>query len=374
MSSVNNNNNITHLIKNRSMTYMDTIGKKIRGVNKKNYMLLGIIMTGLTIFFTYYYYNLSLSILFSIIAFIMFLLTDITMGLVYIIIYINLIVYKYNQFIKTTGTSIKETDINLQGKPFYGPKESVSVSTKDIKSDLLNNKISYGFMLYINAVNNLGMVNNSDVYDFTMSNYRFGDWKSIFFRGDYKQDKTPNVQFPGVWLGPKLNNLSVVFKNSDTNSQVERIELIDVPMNQWFHVLILIEGYSVSLYIDGKLNNTMVLNQLVPSVNELNEYNINIAKDMEDIETATCSQSCSIAKGGSGNGWPGFLSDLVYYPYGLNPVEIDNAYNYYKKITDEYQSTLFVNKTITVPGLIRNGDKSEDGVDVDVNLILNKNN
>ncbi len=373
MSSVNNNN-ITHLIKNRSMTYMDTIGKKIRGVNKKNYMLLGIIMTGLTIFFTYYYYNLSLSILFSIIAFIMFLLTDITMGLVYIIIYINLIVYKYNQFIKTTGTSIKETDINLQGKPFYGPKESVSVSTKDIKSDLLNNKISYGFMLYINAVNNLGMVNNSDVYDFTMSNYRFGDWKSIFFRGDYKQDKTPNVQFPGVWLGPKLNNLSVVFKNSDTNSQVERIELIDVPMNQWFHVLILIEGYSVSLYIDGKLNNTMVLNQLVPSVNELNEYNINIAKDMEDIETATCSQSCSIAKGGSGNGWPGFLSDLVYYPYGLNPVEIDNAYNYYKKITDEYQSTLFVNKTITVPGLIRNGDKSEDGVDVDVNLILNKNN
>ncbi len=374
MSSVNNNNNITHLIKNRSMTYMDTIGKKIRGVNKKNYMLLGIIMTGLTIFFTYYYYNLSLSILFSIIAFIMFLLTDITMGLVYIIIYINLIVYKYNQFIKTTGKSIKETDINLQGKPFYGPKESVSVSTKDIKSDLLNNKISYGFMLYINAVNNLGMVNNSDVYDFTMSNYRFGDWKSIFFRGDYKQDKTPNVQFPGVWLGPKLNNLSVVFKNSDTNSQVERIELIDVPMNQWFHVLILIEGYSVSLYIDGKLNNTMVLNQLVPSVNELNEYNINIAKDMEDIETATCSQSCSIAKGGSGNGWPGFLSDLVYYPYGLNPVEIDNAYNYYKKITDEYQSTLFVNKTITVPGLIRNGDKSEDGVDVDVNLILNKNN
>ncbi len=374
MSSVNNNNNITHLIKNRSMTYMDTIGKKIRGVNKKNYMLLGIIMTGLTIFFTYYYYNLSLSILFSIIAFIMFLLTDITMGLVYIIIYINLIVYKYNQFIKTTGTSIKETDINLQGKPFYGPKESVSVSTKDIKSDLLNNKISYGFMLYINAVNNLGMVNNSDVYDFTMSNYRFGDWKSIFFRGDYKQDKTPNVQFPGVWLGPKLNNLSVVFKNSDTNSQVERIELIDVPMNQWFHVLILIEGYSVSLYIDGKLNNTMVLNQLVPSVNELNEYNINIAKDMEDIETATCSQSCSIAKGGSGNGWPGFLSDLVYYPYGLNPVEIDNAYNYYKKITDEYQSTLFVNKKITVPGLIRNGDKSEDGVDVDVNLILNKNN
>ena len=198
--------------------------------------------------------------------------------------------------------------------------------------DLNGGYFTYSFWLYIN-----GGSNNTNTWD----NYRYNEWKSIFYRGnaiDNSGDLSSLIQFPGFWLTPVLNNMVIVFQNG---SYVERLEITDLPFNKWTNISVVVETKSVSIYINGLLDRSLNLHQ---NITIMNGYNLYLTSDM----MASVNQKQS--------GFAGYLAELIFYNYALTPYDIQKSYNYYKKIIDSYQFEIDSKNNYYIPNLITNSD------------------
>lgn len=351
-----NNNSIQHLLKNKSLEIYDKTEKIIAGTPTSYKILTSLLAFILLLFFTLYKFDFFMSVSLAIVT----LLSLSTINKVFAIAFGFIYGYYMYQLLtmreKTFGQVIKETNIIDNKGPLISSKTAVVVNQSNIPKSETTNAFSYQFWIYINGSNNFP---DNDNYFNTWSNYRYDQWKNVFYRGDpieiidsdgnatgQKVDMNTMLQFPGVWLAPKLNNLSVVFNNG--TETMERLEIENIPMNEWLCITILVEGYSVGVYINGKLENTILINQIYPT--NIQEKNIYIGMDKLLNE---CTTDCT---SGTKGGFPGFIGEMIYYPYVLTLTDIQESYNYYKKIVDDYQKKLIGSKKITVPGLIRNRD------------------
>ena len=82
----------------------------------------------------------------------------------------------------------------------------------------------------------------------------------------------------------------------DTYGAPETIMIPNIPANKWLHFAIVVNQYSVQIYINGILRQYHTLGQL-PKQNT----------DVIQI----------------GTGWEGTLGRLTYYPRALMPAEVD---------------------------------------------------
>lgn len=156
--------------------------------------------------------------------------------------------------------------------------------------------------------------------------YRFGEWKHIFHRGTSpiipidgtnaganagtNEDITKlTVQMPSFWLSPKENTLNCSLTTGESGE--ERIALEDVPINKWINIVLVVDGNSASLYMDGKMYRT---------INLMNK--INITKDAVYVNYF--------------GGFAGKMAYLQYFNRALTPQEIQNLYREFKKIIDKY--------------------------------------
>lgn len=119
------------------------------------------------------------------------------------------------------------------------------------------------------------------VNDFT---YRYGNERTIFSKGDC----------PGVYLLGTDNSIKVVI---DTYGSKESIVIANIPAKKWVHLGIVVNQYSVDVYINGILRQHHTLGQLPKQ----NTENVKI----------------------SDSPWDGVLSDLVYYPRSLSAGEME---------------------------------------------------
>lgn len=368
MSSKNNNNSILHLLKNTNsiQNLLKNKGSEIftnaKGVVQNapsSYkIVLAIIMFFFVIYYTYFTFKFTVSIFFAFITFIVLLtihpVASIAFAFIYIYCFYQLIMKREQTF----GKIIKDTDIIKNKGPLISSKTAVIVNQADIPKSETTNAFSYQFWIYINGSNNFPDNKN---YENTWTNYRYGQWKNVFYRGDPMKVEDGSVnkmlQFPGVWLAPKLNNLSVVFNNGADSGMMERLEIENIPMNEWLCLTILVEGYSVGVYINGKLENTILINQVYPE--NIQEKNIFIGVDnlLND-----CVKDCPT---GTNGGFPGFIGEMIYYPYVLSLSDIQQSYSFYKRIVDTYQKKVIDSKKIIVPKLIHNKDKNNDVTDID---------
>jgi hypothetical protein len=131
---------------------------------------------------------------------------------------------------------------------------------------------------------------------------QFDQYKHIFSKGDnHNVDQSQNDgkmspnNSPGLYIKPSSNTL-VVFMNT-FESIDEEVEVANIPLNKWVHVLIRVEGTYLDVYINGILAKRHIL----PSVPKQNNGNIYIAQN---------------------GGFNGFISNLRYYDYGLQPGDI----------------------------------------------------
>jgi hypothetical protein len=292
----------------------------------------------LTYFFTYIYFNLTFSIIFAIITFIIGNLLSKIMSLIFAILYIVLIVNQYKLTNATIGVPIRETDIVYNKKPYDCSIVGLTISNKKLPKDLNGGYFTYSFWIYLNSDDNKVKNNN------TWTNYRYKEWKSIFYRGnaiDNSGDLSTLIQYPGFWLTPVTNNLVIVFQ---TNNYVERIELLNIPLNTWTQISVVVQAKSVSVYLNGLLDRTLNLYQ---NITIMNGYNLYIANDK--LASTKKSQS----------GFPGFLAELIYYNYALSPYDIKKNYLYYKGITDNYQKKISGTTSYSISQLITNSDYLE---------------
>ena len=308
----------------------------------------------ITYIFTIIYYNLPLSIIFSLITFFVLSLLSKLAAIIYLILYIIIVVSVTRQAKNTLGTPILQTDITKMKIPYNCLNTSLSIESNKLEKDLYGGYFTYSFWLYVKKGTDFvhgqektqkksketGKENSNDQTG-DWNNYRYNEWKSIFYRGnviDGTGDLSSLVQFPGVWLTPVVNNMVIVFQ---TGSYVERLEINNIPFNTWTNFNIVVESKSVSVYINGGLDRTLNLHQ---SITVMNAYNLYLTSDM------------LLSKNKNESGFAGFLGELIYYNYALTSADINKSYIFYKKIIDRYQNKIDIQNNYIIPGLITNSD------------------
>ena len=288
----------------------------------------------LTYIFTVINYNLSLSIFFSIITFLMIFVMGKMMAIIYLVFYIIVVSTRTTEINTSLGNPILQTDIIKNKVPYNCQGKSLTIPNNELEQDLNGGYFTYSFWLYINGNDNSISDGN------TWNSYRYNEWKSVFYRGTpiTNSNLATLTQFPGIWLTPVINNLVVVFQNSE---YVERLELDNIPFNAWTNYVIVVELKSVSIYINGLLDRTLNLYQ---NISNMNGNNLFISGDK------------NLSKN-SKSGFAGYLGELIYYNYALTPYDITNSYVYYKKIINNYQNNIISkNSKVVVPVLITNND------------------
>lgn len=259
--------------------------------------------------FTKMYYNIYLSVFFAIITVlaIFFMTKSIFFSFLYLIFYIWLISTSSSRLTYIIGTPISQTDLRKIKEPFNFLNEYKVISKKELLQTDASGSFTYSFWI------NITTTNSKENFDW------FNYWKLIFYRGTEVKDSIVDIdtQYPGFWLTPKLNNLVIVFKHNRNPS--ERIELINIPLNTWVNISTVIEGKSVSIYINGLLDRTLNLEQSNPNLSNNNIYigekNSNVKKYAQ---------------------FPGYLAQLTYYNYSLTSENVYDAYIYNKNLLDQY--------------------------------------
>lgn len=285
----------------------------------------------LTYTFTIVYYNLPLSILFALLEFFILFIINKPLSFLFIFIYIFTSIIYSVQTNRTLGKPILQTDIIKNKSAYNCLNNSLVIKDSTLEQDLYGGYFTYSFWIYVKG-------NNYEKENW--SNFRKNEWKSIFYRGtpiDSTGDLSNLIQFPGFWLTPVLNNMVIVFQNG---SYVERLEIDNIPFNTWMNVVVVVETKSVSIYINGLLDRTLSLYQ---SITIMNGYNLYLTSDIKT------------SKDQNQSGFAGYLSELIYYNFGLKPTEIYKSYNYYKKILETYQNKQIKNDYI-LPQILTDSD------------------
>ena len=313
-----------------------TAGKEyINGTSFHIKILNVVLFFVLTLIFTYVKYNLTLSIFFAIMTTLFLLFLGTLYAILFLAVYITSIIRVINLQYIYRGNPILQTDIIKNSVPYNCTSGGLSISSDTLPQDLAGGYYTYSFWIFINGNNNY---NDSNI---TWSNYRYREWKSIFYRGNQINstgDLTSLIQFPGFWLTPVLNNMVIAFQ---TGGVVERIEIDNIQFNTWVSFSIVIESKSIFVYINGLLDRTLNLQQ---SASIMNNYGLYITND-------------KITNSSKKSGFPGYLAELTCYNFALSPSYILNSYKYYKKTIENYQKKLDMkNNNYALPKLITNSD------------------
>ena len=129
-------------------------------------------------------------------------------------------------------------------------------------------------------------------------NYRFGELKNIFVKGDESNSA------PGMYLYPRTNSLRAAIATYSDDG-MEYCDVKNIPLQKWVHVAYVLNNRTVDIYINGKLERSCVLK----GVPRLNNAPVRLT-----------------AGAGGSNGFFGKLSTFVYYPRALMPSELYKIY------------------------------------------------
>jgi hypothetical protein len=143
--------------------------------------------------------------------------------------------------------------------------------------------------------------------------YNNNMYRCVFYKGnDFKDSSSEpadngadteltGVNFPnnapGLYITPNTNNL-VIFMNT-FNEINTKVTINEIPMHKWINVIIRCKNTLLDVYINGDISKSLQLNG-VPKQNYGDVY---------------------VAENG---GFDGYISNLWYYDYALNPIEISN--------------------------------------------------
>ena len=130
-------------------------------------------------------------------------------------------------------------------------------------------------------------------------NYRFGELKNIFVKGNEQNSA------PAMYLYPRTNSIRAAIATYSEDG-MEYCDVKNVPLQKWVHVGYVLNNRTVDIYINGKLERSCVLK----GVPRLNNGPVNV----------------SASNGSDQSGFYGKLSKFVYYPRALMPDELYKIY------------------------------------------------
>jgi hypothetical protein len=170
------------------------------------------------------------------------------------------------------------------------------------RSDNKENGIELSWSIWIN-ISDLG---KTEQYQHI---FHKGD-NHIQSEGEYSGMNYPN-NAPGLYISPSTNELIVIMNTFTTIN--EEIKIPNIPMNKWIHIVIRVEDNKLDIYINGALAKRHILGNVVKQ----NYGNVNVALN---------------------GGFQGFISNLRYYSYALQPGDILSIVNAGPDLTVNSQS------------------------------------
>ena len=136
-------------------------------------------------------------------------------------------------------------------------------------------------------------------------NYKFGHDKVLWTRNDAANQPSPSVS-----LGNMENDITISVacyaSSSQTASQsnVHNCTIKNFPLQKWVNLIVSMQGETLDVYVDGKLEKTCVL---------------------EGVPKVSTDSDLRVTPDGGFSGW---TSNFQYFDKASNPQE---AYNIYKK-------------------------------------------
>lgn len=141
---------------------------------------------------------------------------------------------------------------------------------------------------------------------------------------------------PGVFLEGDKNTLRV-YMNSST-SWNNYVSVPNVPVNKWFHLVIMMKGKFMDVYINGNV----AARQQFQTVPKLNVGNVYIMTNQKFPQPGNTDVEADFNVSG---GMKGMVSKLTYYSYALTYSQIDDIYR-------QGPSKVVINPTQVVSGVI----------------------
>lgn len=209
----------------------------------------------------------------------------------------------------------------------FGINRSPNIIEGIVKSDKLtvvsSNPNVDGSVPILRSINeNNGIEYSWSCWIFIEDQYLNKDTKNrrIFSKGEYYLDTNDETKFynnsPGLYLrggkGVDTNIINVVFNTYsllDTNT-IEIVEVEDIPIEKWVNIIFTLNNKKVNIYINGILKKTHVLK----NIPRQNYYDTFI---------------------GDNNGFGGYISNLKYYDYSINDLDIQKVMIKGPDITDK---------------------------------------
>lgn len=220
--------------------------------------------------------------------------------ILFLVLYLFYLLYRnvmkkvtsYTPIVKDIRQGI-EARVPMSGKLFPYPNDGQ-----------YGNEFTYTTWLYINGTN-FQEKQTSTTSGSSCGNSE-GKYRCIFVKGsgDYSVNSSgshyPLLQAPGLWIYPYDNKLAI---NMNTYSSTkETCDIGNIPVGKWFHLVIMLIGNSLDIYINGQLKKRCTL-QGVPKLNYGDLY---------------------LTPWG---GFDGYISKFYYYNRALQQFEIERAFN-----------------------------------------------
>jgi hypothetical protein len=213
-----------------------------------------------------------------------------------------LAVKKYNQLSATLlpdthmSDTKKEALIRIDQTPEGGKYPFMYPSENEVNGM----EFSYSFHLYIDPAN----------FDSTSTNFR-----NIFYKGSANGPGA--TMAPGVFLSEAENAIRVYMNTVAASSAENYVEIPNIPVGKWFHMIIVQRGQNMDVYINGNVAVRKTFLQ-VPVINYGGIYVFskgtysNTGTDADNLSVSNCME--------------GMISRLKYYAYALSYNQIDSLY------------------------------------------------
>jgi hypothetical protein len=237
-----------------------------------------------------------------------------------IILYIILISLEtiYISFMQVSNTRTIIEDATMDNT------QSMEYSTNPMPSVSLKNKM---FRSLPNSDNERTGIEYSYSCFLLMKDDNFGDndtsaFRHIFHKGS---ESLYPLMGPGVFVNTGENSLRIYQNN--TSTWYNYIDIQDIPIKKWFHLVILVKNNATEIYINGNLSGKITNNNAIIYQNYQKLYVFSDKRILPGYTNGTCP-SMPIGETYKVNGKAsGLISRFYYYSYALTYTEIQDLMN-----------------------------------------------
>jgi hypothetical protein len=235
-----------------------------------------------------------------------------------IVLYIILISLEtiYISFMQVSNTRTIIEDATMDNT------QSVEYSTNPMPSASLNNKM---FRNLPHSDNERTGLEYSYSCFLLMKDDNFGDndtsaFRHIFHKGS---ETLYPLMGPGVFVNTGTNSLRIYQNN--TSTWYNYIDIQDIPINKWFHFVVLVKKNATEIYINGNLSGKITNDNAVIYQNYQKLYVFSDKRLSYNNNTYASIPSGNTYKvNGKASG---LISRFYYYSYALTYTEIQDLMN-----------------------------------------------